>query len=593
MVSLRRILRGPDASVRSLAVQANEPAEARQNTVFEVLTRHLLYRLVHNEALGEEIPTRMAQVAYMLALPGLLMALYLFAPYHQPHAIGLRPYWDQISDHYVYTVYAVVVMGVVTVFEWELLFPDLLDVFVLTTLSIPKRVLVLARVFALTIFLALALVGTNFLGALFFPAVADLHGMWWRHMAAHASAVTMAGTFAAALFVALQGGLLCVLGRRIYEWISPLVQAFSMVALLTILFLTPLLSSHLKVLLGSGSIAVRLFPPFWFLGVYEFLLRGFAALPVYLPLAKTAVAATAGALVLAVVSYPLAYSRRVRQLVEGGTSTHKRTVVAGVSRRLLHVTLLRSPQQRAIYHFISQTMLRIPRLRLYLTIYAGVGLSLAISGILLLDIREGHVGFHVSEWGIRSVTPILAFLIVIGMRTAMDAPIGLQGSWVFLVVHGRPLPEHLRAVSLWVSLRVSAVAVASVALLHLFAPAALRGMLPVATQLVMAVGLTILLTKTCLLRICEIPFTVTRVPATTDLPISFVRYAVIFPAFVFFVVEHEPWIEADVVNLSKTLLWFLVAYVCLSYLRRLYLKKREADSASGDAVLVHRLGLQE
>ena len=39
-------------------------------TVFEVLTQHLLYRLTHNEALGEEIPTRMAQVAYMLALPG-------------------------------------------------------------------------------------------------------------------------------------------------------------------------------------------------------------------------------------------------------------------------------------------------------------------------------------------------------------------------------------------------------------------------------------------------------------------------------------------------------------------------------------------
>lgn len=123
MFSLRRVLRGPDASVRSLAVQANEPVEAQQSTVFEILTRHLLYRLVHNEALGEEIPTRMTQVAYMLALPGVLMALYLFAAYHQPKAIGPRPYWNQISDHYVYTVYAFVVMGIVTVFEWELLFP--------------------------------------------------------------------------------------------------------------------------------------------------------------------------------------------------------------------------------------------------------------------------------------------------------------------------------------------------------------------------------------------------------------------------------------------------------------------------------------
>lgn len=591
MFSLRRILRGPDASVRSLAVQANEPLNARQNTVFEVLTRHLLYRLVHNEALGEEIPTRMTQVAYTLALPGLLMALYLSAPYHQPRAIGPRPYWHQISDHYVYTVYAFVVMGIVTVFEWELLFPDLLDVFVLTTLPIPKRVLLRARLFALVIFLAFALMGTNFLGALFFPAVADLHGMWWRHMTAHVMAVAMAGTFAAALFVALQGGLLCLLGRRIFGWISPLVQALSIVALLTALLLTPLVSGHLQPLLYSGSAAVRFFPPFWFLGVYEFLLRGSGALSVYQPLAEIAVVATAGALLLAVVSYPLAYARRVRQLVEGVASTHKRSTVAAVGCRLLHVTVLRSPQLRAIYHFISQTMLRIPRLRLYLTIYAGVGFSLAISGILLLDFHNGHIGLHCSEWGIRSVVPVLAFLIVIGMRTAMDAPVGLQGSWIFLVIHGRPLPEHLRAVFIWVSVCVSTVTVASVAVLHLFAPAALRGLLPVVTQIVMAIGLTILLSRTFLLRIREIPFTATRVPATPDLPISFVRYAVVFPAFVLFVVEHEPGIEADGVHLLTTALWFVAVYVFLGCLRRLYLKKREGDS--DDPVLVHRLGLQE
>jgi hypothetical protein len=593
MFSLRRVLRGPDVSVRSLAVQASEPVEAQQSTVFEILTRHLLYRLVHNEALGEEIPTRMTQVAYMLALPGVLMALYLFAAYHQPKAIGPRPYWNQISDHYVYTVYAFVVMGIVTVFEWELLFPDLLDVFVLTTLPIPKRVLLLARLMALAIFLGLALVGINFLGTLFFPAVADLHGMWWRHLTVHAMAVAMAGTFSAASFIALQGGLLCLLGRRIFGWVSPLVQALSMVALLTVLFLTPLISTHLQPLLYSGSAAVRFFPPFWFLGVYEFLLRGSAALPIYLPLAQMAAAATAGALILAMASYPLAYARRVRQMVEGVASTHKRSVIAGMGRRLLHVTLLRRPQLRAIYHFISQTMLRIPRLRLYLTIYSGVGLSLAISGILLLDIHEGHIGFRCSEWGVRSVVPLLAFLLVLGMRTAMDAPVGLQGSWVFVVIHGRPLPEHLRAVFLWVSVCISAVMIASMPVLHLFAPAVQRGLLAVAAQIVVAIGLTVLLAKTFLLRIREIPFTATRVPVTSDLPISFVRYSVIFPAFVLFVIEHEPWIEASAVHLFETTLLFFAAYAFLGYLRRLYLKKRESDSPSGDAVLVHRLGLQE
>ena len=67
--------------------------------------------------------------------------------------------------------------------------------------------------------------------------------------------------------------------------------------------------------------------------------------------------------------------------------------------------------------------------------------------------------------------PLLVFLLVVGMRTAMDAPVGLQGSWLFMVVHGRPLQEHLRAVFLWVSVVVSAVALIAILVVELLAPA--------------------------------------------------------------------------------------------------------------------------
>jgi len=173
----------------------------------------------------------------------------------------------------------------------------------------------------------------------------------------------------------------------------------------------------------------------------------------------------------------------------------------------------------------------------------------------------------------------------------MNAPVGLQGSWIFVIIHGRPLPEHLRSVLVWVSVCACAVTTLSFAVLHIFVSSAPRGALPIATQIVIAIGLPIVLAKAFLLRIREIPFTATRTPATTDLPVSFVRYAVIFPALVLFVIDHEPWIEADIVHLLMTMLWFVATFVFLSYLRRLYLEKRNVDS--DDEVLVHRLGLQE
>ncbi|RZU40053.1 hypothetical protein [Edaphobacter modestus] len=593
MIRLSLILRGPEQSVRSLAVQAQAATPIEQPTVFEALTRHLLDRLVHNEALGEEIPTRVLQLAYMFALPGVLMALYLFAAYHQPHAIGPRPFWLQISDHYVYSMYAFVVLGAVTVFEWDLLFPDLLDVFVLTSLPIGRRQLLSARLLALAIFLTLVLLSTNILGTLFFPAVADLRGMWWRHVSAHFATVAMAGAFAAALFIALQGSLLCVLGRKLFGWISPAVQAISIVALLTILFLTPLLCIHLRPLLESSSIAVRLFPPFWFLGLYERLLWGSAVLPLFVPLAATAVLSTIAALTLAVLTYPLAYTRRTRQLVEGNPILKREFGFFALFHPLLHATILRSPQQRAIYHFIGQTLLRTSRLRLYLSLYAGAALSLALSSILLLKIGPGHIHFGLSTWGIRTVVPIFAFLLPIGIRTALNAPIGMNGGWIFLLIHGKPLPEHLQGVHRWGILAVGLVTTSSLCVLHFITPAAQRSTTSFVTQLLLGLGLTVLLTDLFFLRFYGIPFTTTRRPSTTDLPVSFVRYSVLLPLFVLWVVNWEQWSEVSLRHLGITIFLLLGSHGALRSIAHLYTQRIETDASFSENLSGSRLGLQE
>ena len=44
---------------------------------------------------------------------------------------GTAPYWAQVNHHFFFVLYSFVAMGLVTVFEWDLFFPDLLDVLVL------------------------------------------------------------------------------------------------------------------------------------------------------------------------------------------------------------------------------------------------------------------------------------------------------------------------------------------------------------------------------------------------------------------------------------------------------------------------------
>jgi hypothetical protein len=128
------------------------------------LIRHFLERFFNHETASPDgdAKTRMVQLACATGLPGFAVAVYLWPVYHPfPHwppgqhsTGGPPPYWLQVNHHFFFVLYSFVVMGIVTVFEWDLFFPDLLDIFVLTNLPIPVRRLFLARVSAIAIFIA-------------------------------------------------------------------------------------------------------------------------------------------------------------------------------------------------------------------------------------------------------------------------------------------------------------------------------------------------------------------------------------------------------------------------------------------------------
>src|SRR5271154_1597315 len=159
----------PQHPVQSFSVQAAATAPQRRLNQFGVLVAHLLHRFFHNELLASDDETkRVMVIGYAAALPGLLVAMFLFPAYHgfPPYPLH-RPFWSQAGDHYFFAMYSFLVMGAATVYEWDLLFPDLLDIFVLSPLPIVSRHLFFARVLALAIFLMLVLLGASALGTIF------------------------------------------------------------------------------------------------------------------------------------------------------------------------------------------------------------------------------------------------------------------------------------------------------------------------------------------------------------------------------------------------------------------------------------------
>jgi hypothetical protein len=564
-----RIFAPPEFPVLSLEVQAHLPVvEAQEQTQFHLLVRHFLERFFNNDMVSAdgEAKARLLQVVYAIALPGMVVALFLFPLYHAPLE---RPFWSQASDHYFYVLYSFVSVGAVSIFAWDLLFPDLLDLFVLSPLPIVGARQFRSRIVAAVVFLGLFLIGCNALGAIFYPLLSESPGLA-RHLLAHVLAVLTSGAFAAAWVLSVQGLTVTILGERLFRAISPFLQGISVMLLLTILLLFPVTSRFLEVLVNLP--AARFFPPFWFLGIYETLLAGSSSLPVFSGLAKTGCLATALFLALTIVSYPLAYRRRMRYLVEGSEEFDTRNPAIIPLHRLLHATLLRNTVQRGIYHFISCSLLRTQRHRVYMAMYGGLGLALLLACTVLLKLSHGHLGLALSTDGLRAAVPIAAFWTIAGLRTAFLSPADRRGSWIFRVILGKPTSAQLDTTVLWILPCVLGLTLGLVVLINRVAPAELRGWNSFACQALLAIGLCLLLMDALFLKVRSIPFTgEARAPAT-NLAFILLQYFGFFPPLILLAVGLEPWLEASVWHVLA-----VVGVISTAHLAMLRIRNKDAE----------------
>jgi hypothetical protein len=551
--------RAEENPVRSLALEASQAAgEEREHSQFQVLMSHIFSRLFEGDMISLEgdTQTRIIQTVVVTAIPGLMWDLARIASYHQPRP---KLFWAQASDHYFSIVYSFVVMGTVAIFEWDQLFPDLLDCFVLTPLPITARTLFTARVTALALLLGVFLFATNVLGSIFLclwywsmAKSAEVYSPGYLgHVGPHLAAVLLSGIFAVGLVVALQGVLICMLGEPLFRRISASLQSILIAVFLLVLFLFPLLSHYLPALLESGSPVVRWFPPFWFLGMHERLLYGPAVEPIFHVLARSGYWATVLTAGMAAITYPLAYRRKIRRTIEGAAARKGRGsfATAGVNT-LLHNTVLRTPAKRAIYHFISQTLLRIERHRLYLAMYAGLGLSLILSIPIGLRLAHHHVALVLSPYGLRSAIPVIAFWTISGLRTALLSPIDPRGSWIFRLIDGKPGLDQLAGTRTWVFMRTAGLTAVAILALRVLAPNELRSFDAIATQCVVGFGLCLLLVDAFFVNVMVVPFNERRSSSKSSLAFILVGYIALFPPLVWNTVDAEPWIKASRMHMA-------------------------------------------
>jgi len=571
-------------SITLLAAQG--PSREPERSQFSQLVRHFLERFFNHESASPDgdAKSRLILLGFSTGLPGLMVAMYLWPVYHpfiawppgHPLDASGPSYWLQVNHHLFFVLFSFVAMGIITIFEWDLFFPDLLDVHVFTALPVPDRRLFLARVSAISIFIVGFLFDANIMGVLVFPIVVDKHS-FAGVATGQLLAVAGSGMFAAVFVLALEGALLSTMGERLLRKVLLAIQGLLITVFLMLLLLFPTLSGAVPFFLQSRSYYAVYCPPLWFLGVYQCLLEGQSALPIYFQLARIGCVALLLTAALAAVVYPLAYFRRVRQLVEGPGTRHTRNWIAVLLNRFLHVTLIRFPIQRAVFHLMSQTISRVTRYRIYLVLYGGVGVSIVIATVLRVTVVNHLVVVKSSADGIRSAIGIVSFWTIAGLCTAIESPGNHNASWVFRVVHG-PHPcfavarEMLSTAKRWALLWGFIVTLAACLAFYLVSPPEVRVWQFTGCQLLVGSGACLLLTDFFFLNLTRLCLTGGGAREQSSLAVTVLTYILGISIVTWLSVLCKLWTEKRIQHFIFAAIGIAAAHLLLQIRHRALLR---------------------
>ncbi|MGD0365331.1 MAG: hypothetical protein ABSC93_30985 [Bryobacteraceae bacterium] len=418
-------------------------ASARENELsqFRELVRHFFSRFFDNDLVAinadeADMRSSVVNILAILAAPGMLLPFLFLSKYVklQDAPMYVRDL-ASLGEKEFFICFSMTVMGLVTVIEWEMLFPDRRDYANLTPLPIRLRTMFGAKIAALLAFLTIFSLAINAFSPVMFPAVVLQKGSVWNVIPfarCHIVSILAANAFVFFLCVAVQGILMNVLGYRLFRRVSPYVQ-FGLVALLILMFLlSGRIVSELHVRAAANPAAVYLFPPLWFLGLYQTQL-GWSD-PVFRELAHAARMAAGWTTVGALATYILSYKRHVtRSLESAGEFSTVPSAMDRFVEGMLDRFVVRDRLQQAAFYFIWKTLIRSRRHKLLFAAYVAVGCALIFEGLAVLVARGGNAWMYRASPELLPAPLILAFFILCGMRHVFAVPAELRANWVFQV----------------------------------------------------------------------------------------------------------------------------------------------------------------
>jgi hypothetical protein len=407
-----------------------------QTKQFLILTRHFFLRLFINDVVffEESMQQKIIALIAILAVFSGHLSTVLLSKYLWIRDENLS--WVE-KCHFL--LFGMLIISFISILEWDVIFLDSRDFSNLVPLPLKLRTLFISKFASFFFFICLFALSITSLSTLVFwmhlPQWQS-HGIVFslRFVLTHIITVFAACISVSFIFAFLIGLLMTVLGHRIFNMISVYIRSLMMLALVFLMsfFLfriieIPRLFPTLASLKQSNSSLLYLFPPMWFVGLYETLLGNND--PMFQAQAKWAVPAVILPLIsffmISAIGYRK-YSRKMREMK--GEKAHLLRMREGLKENF-NAIFLKNPIQRAVFYFFGNTIKKsnLHRMRLasYMVVAAGIVLILLATKTTPLGNLDNF------DRTILSIPFVLSFFLVFGTRATSKIPISIEANWIF------------------------------------------------------------------------------------------------------------------------------------------------------------------
>ncbi|MGZ5478597.1 MAG: hypothetical protein ACXWGZ_03315 [Candidatus Aminicenantales bacterium] len=415
-----------------------------------ILTKHFFGRLFRNDIVDfeDQMKSRLVAVLSILAvIVGWSSQMLIFFKYELSPDVNTS--WQE--KNYVFML-MMIVFGIVTLLEWEMLFPDRRDFVNLTPLPVRLRTVFAAKLASFVAFIGLFSVAMNSISSVVFALFlaqwrSNSVSFLARHVLAHLLSAFAACfcVFFACVFVNFF--LMAVLPSALYRRISLLVR-FVLIGFFVFLLLSLLADpGGMNVVVRSiarlkdhGAPLIFRIPSLWFVGLYEVILG--TTDPIFIAQARMAGLAFGLSIGAFGVACALSYLRFFRKTLESAKRERRLRWLRDGAAGLLQKAILWNPEERAIGEFFSKTIRSSPKHRSVLVNGLAVGAAVVTLSIVanrrnLLALTSGN-SFFLAQ------SILLVLVLLAGIRVVVDVPAALDSNWVFRVTES---PERGRYVS--------------------------------------------------------------------------------------------------------------------------------------------------